>query len=117
MRIAIFPMYGGNILPVGLLDGVGDVSVNDRIVLAKYINCLPIFNSVTKEDLLKSGMRRVFYQGKDLLYFLNGEDVCYIEVVDVKQPSLWRISEIDGAEYIEYFSGVRVLNKYGMCEW
>lgn len=122
MKIALFTGFGINKFPSFLkVEGVG---IEKRVNLAKEISKLPIMhNEPTFDDRrdLEQGKVKYFHyliKGEEGFIFNERHELFNISIVDIDTSKPWKIVDYDGAESIEYFEGVKVLDeKYNLCEW
>lgn len=126
MKIAIFPGYGSNNIPDFLIDAVNRQERNYRIVLAEEIEKLSDTHEEITDELFvafRDGKLDIPYiKANDHIYFMSSagytEMIDEIALVDIDKDKPWRINDYDGAEGIEYFNGIKVVDEdTGECEW
>lgn len=133
IRVALFSGFGSCDVPKRFhnkLVGLEIDSVPYRIKLAEILDDLPL-NCKNREEFekkykdLDSGKNGIFYVkyiDKDHEYiFVKDKSMTYpteISIKDVDTSKPWRITEYDGAESLEIYAGIKVIDEqYNMCEW
>ena len=126
MKIAIFPGYGSNTIPDFLIDAVNKQERNYRVVLAEEIEKLnDTHEEITDELFIAFRDGKIdtpYIKANDHMYFMSSTGytkmIDEIALVEIDKNKPWRINDYDGAEGVEYFKGIKVIDEdTGECEW
>lgn len=115
MKIAIYSGYGGIYVPPFVQEQlVSDSFLRNRIEIASIIEKLePTHAEITQEvynEFSSCKNKTIKYlksnTNNNIVYLRNLEEkygqVCQVHIEDVDTSKLWKISDYDGAESVEY---------------
>lgn len=119
MKIAIFPNHGGCGLPKFISDKLEDDGRLWRVKLSEILDKLPKTHEKITRDVYDN-LKEESYIKDDEVIFVKKKDYYTVQIkileIDTSRP--WRIYEYDGAEGVEYFNGVKIIDKEtNMSEW
>lgn len=122
MKIALFPDLGGGTIPKMFQETINGNTRNWRVVLAEEIDKLPITCDEITDELFeefRENDNMLYIKDKNNeMYFKGNREIYVIAIEEVNTSKPWRVNEYDGAEEIQYFNGVTVIDEEtNECEW
>ncbi|MCG8474432.1 MAG: hypothetical protein MI784_03000 [Cytophagales bacterium] len=129
MKIAIFPGFGGCGYPDIISDKIKNYDDWDtmwRVRIAEIIEDIPDTYGVTEDnfyecfrDFFSEPNQKNVFKFKDKMFFVSEYNhVAEIQIVDIDTSRHWKVSEYDGAESVQYFNDIKVVNKItNESEW